>query len=584
MSTADELKAQGNKAFSAGQFDEAVSLFTKAIEVDPTNHVFYSNRSASYASLRKYNEALEDANKVISMKPDWPKGYSRKGAALLGQSKYEDAIKTFNEGLTHDESNALLKKGLDEAEAALARSKDMDGGFGKLFSGDVLGKIAKDPKLSPYLAQRDFVEKVQQIQANPSSMQQHLQDPRIMTLMMSLMGLDTEMMSKGSDAEGNASSSSPSSSSEDTPMPDASSPSSKSEAKSEPKDEPMEEKEETEEDKKKKEALAEKDLGNAAYKKREFDTALQHYAKAWKLDPTNISILTNKAAVHFEMEQFQECIQVCEEAVDVGRENLSDYKLIGRALCRIGNAYVKLDNLDEAIKYYNKSLSEHRTADTLGRLKEVEKLKTQREKAAYHNPQLANEARERGNALFKAADWVAASKEYSEAIRRDESDPRAYSNRAACYTKLMAFPEALKDCEKCISLDPTFIKGYIRKAAIEFLKRDHSTCLETCNTALEQDKEGKHRREIEAQMAKCYSAMSGLDSGSSDPNETEEERQKRAASDPEVQKILSDPVMQQILGQMQEDPKAAQEHLKNPMINAKIKKLISAGIIRVGRQ
>lgn len=42
-------------------------------------------------------------------------------------------------------------------------------------------------------------------------------------------------------------------------------------------------------------ALEEKEKGNAAYKKREFTTALEHYDKAIELDPTNVTFLTNKA-------------------------------------------------------------------------------------------------------------------------------------------------------------------------------------------------------------------------------------------------------------------------------------------------
>jgi stress-induced-phosphoprotein 1 len=59
--------------------------FTQAIELDPTNHVLYSNRSGSYASLRDFDNALADANKVVEIKPDWPKGYTRKAAAMHGQ-------------------------------------------------------------------------------------------------------------------------------------------------------------------------------------------------------------------------------------------------------------------------------------------------------------------------------------------------------------------------------------------------------------------------------------------------------------------------------------------------------------------
>ena len=57
-------------------------------------------------------------------------------------------------------------------------------------------------------------------------------------------------------------------------------------------------------------------------------------------------------------------------------------------------------------------------------------------------------------------------KEYNEAIARAPRDAKLYSNRSACYTKLMEFHMALKDAEKCIELDPTFIKGHLRKGAI----------------------------------------------------------------------------------------------------------------------
>jgi stress-induced-phosphoprotein 1 len=76
-----------------------------------------------------------------------------------------------------------------------------------------------------------------------------------------------------------------------------------------------------------------------------------------------------------------------------------------RALQRIGNAYSKLNDLDNAIKYYGKSLTEHRTPETLQKLRDAEKLKKEQEKAAYYNPELADKAREEGNAFFKEAKW-----------------------------------------------------------------------------------------------------------------------------------------------------------------------------------
>ena len=54
---------------------------------------------------------------------------------------------------------------------------------------------------------------------------------------------------------------------------------------------------EDEDAKVKKSALAEKELGSAAYKKRNFDEAGTHFQKAWDLYPKDITFLTNLAGM-----------------------------------------------------------------------------------------------------------------------------------------------------------------------------------------------------------------------------------------------------------------------------------------------
>lgn len=174
----------------------------------------------------------------------------------------------------------------------------------------------------------------------------------------------------------------------------------------------------------------------------------------------------------------------------------------------MANAYTKIDDLENAIKYLNKSLTEHRTPDVLNKLRELEKLKKQKDEEAYKDPKLSDEARERGNQLFKKGDFSAAVKEYSEAIKRNDQDPKNFSNRAACYTKLMAFPEADKDCDAAIRIDPSFVKAYIRKAAILYVKKDYMKCIDLCNEAKTIDSESKHTAEIDAQVLFKVSPLS----------------------------------------------------------------------------
>ncbi|KAF9164396.1 Hsp90 cochaperone [Actinomortierella ambigua] len=570
--SAEEFKQQGNKLFLAKDYSAAIDAFSKAIELDASNHVLYSNRSACYASLREYQKALEDGEKTVSLNASWAKGYGRKAAALFGLGRLNEAEKTYEEGLKIEPTNPQLQKGLQETQQAM--ESEASAGIGQFFGPDTISRMASNPKLAPFLSQPDVMEKIRAIQANPNALNQYMQDPRIMTIMMGLMGIDA----RGATAEEAASAM-------ETDAPEDTS-SKQEEAKKKKEEEAKKEeaiKEEempSEEDLKKKEALAAKDLGNAAYKKRKFDEALEHYGKAWDLDPTNISILTNKAAVFFEMGNFEECIKTCEQAIEVGREHRADYKLIAKALGRIGTAYTKLNNLPEAIKYFNKSLAEHRTPDILAKLKETEKAKATADREAYRDVNLSAEARERGNALFKKHDYAGAVKEYTEAIKRDDADPRAYSNRAACYIKLMAIHEASKDADKCLELDPKFVKGHIRKAAVQFIKKEYDDCLETCQQAKELDVDRKNAAEIDGQIQKVYQEMNR--SYQRRDGESDEEVLKRAQQDPEIQRLLADPAMRAILQQMQEDPQAAMAHMKNPKVAANIRKLVSAGIIRTG--
>lgn len=78
------------------------------------------------------------------------------------------------------------------------------------------------------------------------------------------------------------------------------------------------------------------------------------------------------------------------------------------------------------------------------------------DRAAYIDPEQSATAREEGNRLFKEGDFAGAVKSYTESIKRDPNDPRGYNNRALAYTKLVALPEALKDAEEAIRVDPTF--------------------------------------------------------------------------------------------------------------------------------
>ncbi|KAK7756879.1 Hsp90 cochaperone [Diatrype stigma] len=591
MSSADELKALGNKAIAEKKFDEAIDAFTKAIEIEPSNHVFYSNRSAAYASKKDWTNALKDAEKTTEVKPDWPRGWGRKGAALHGAGDLLGASEAYEEGLKQDPNNAGLKSGLASVKRAMEQEAggagfDPSGGLGKMFSDpNLLQKLMNNPKTSGFFADPSFIAKIQAIQQNPSNTQELFSDPRMIQVLGVAMGVDMDMRMPG-DAPPDPSSSGKTTAEEDTEMPDlvpepstASKPAPAKAPEPEPAPEPEDE-EAIAKKKAKEEADKEKALGTENYKKRNFDEAIKHYSKAWELYQ-DITYLNNLGAAHFEKGDYQACIDACTKAVEEGRAIYADFKMISKSYARIGTAYEKLGNLDAAIENYKKSLTEHRTPDVVTKLRAIEKRKLEEAKKAYIDPVKAEEAREEGNKKFKEQDFPAAVAAYTEMIKRAPDDARGYSNRAAAYVKLFEFPSALDDCDAAIKKDPKFIRAYIRKAQIYFGMREYSRCIDACNDATTVDNEhhnGANAREIDQQQQKALQAMY-----SARENETEDQTRERLQRDPEIMSIMADPVMQSILQQAQSDPAALQEHMRNPAVRSNIQKLIAAGVIRVGR-
>lgn len=558
MSTADELKAQGNAALQAENFTEAVKFYSQAIEIDPSNHILYSNRSAAYAKTNDYASALKDAEKTIELKSDWPKGYSRKGAALELLENYDEAIMIYEQGLKIDPTNPQLQEALNNCKSNAAKppSFTLGGGTdGNPFSDPKLfAALAMNPKTRDLIADPEVQQLLRGLQKNPNDITKLLAHPKASQLLQAMFsGMGGGMGEAfGAAMDG-----------DDEPMPPQPEETKPTPAPKEPTPDPNAGLTEAQ-----KQAVEEKAKGNEAYKKKEFEVALSHYDKAIELEPTNITYYNNKAAVFFEQADYTKCIETCEKSIEVGRENRADYKLIAKAIARIGNSWQKQNDLDKALKYFNSSLSEHRNPDIIKKKQDIEKLIKEKKLLELLDPVKAEEFKNLGNDAFRKGDFPTAMKNYNQAIIHNPNDSKLYRNRAACYSKLMEFPSALKDCDKAIELDPAFVKAHVQKGSILAVLKEKSKAQSAYAKALELD-------------PTCQEAIDGYRNCAMEAAMNPEEARARAMNDPEVQRILGDPAMRMILEQMQTDPKAVQDHLKNPEVKAKIQKLIESGLIQV---
>ena len=104
----DAKKNEGNEAFKAKKYDEAIRLYSEAIDLDHTSHVYYSNRAAAYLGKESWEEAARDGEECVHLKKDFVKGYHRWALALKGMKQYGKALETLKAGQKVDFNNKDL--------------------------------------------------------------------------------------------------------------------------------------------------------------------------------------------------------------------------------------------------------------------------------------------------------------------------------------------------------------------------------------------------------------------------------------------------------------------------------------------
>eukprot|EP00980_Cylindrotheca_fusiformis_P015469 scaffold4347_cov117-Cylindrotheca_fusiformis.AAC.13 len=562
MSTAEEFKAAGNEALKQGDTSKAIENYTKAINADGSNHVYYSNRSAAYLKQGDAHNALEDANACIGLKPDFAKGYSRKGAALHSLKRYNDSIAAYNEGLSRFPSDAGLKKGLEdvnrEKENPMGTSS-AGGAAGGLFGPQMMAQMAMDPRLRKYLNDPDVMGKIQMVQKNPNLMPTIMSDPKMMEMLSMMMGQEQE----------------------EEPSGPAPAPAPKK--KEEKKEEKPEEKEEdwsnlSPEERKKKEtekaARLKKEEGNNFYKNKEFEKALAAYDEAIAIDPTNMTFLSNKAAVYFTQKKYDECIAQCMEAIEVGKANRAPFEDRAKAFTRCAKAYQKKKDLVTAIEMCKNAQLEFFDKATQRLLKTLELEKKKSDFAAYQDDEKAEEAKQRGNDHFRKQEWPKAVAEYEEAVKRAPKNAAIRNNLSAALCKIMDFNGARREVEKALEIDPKYVKAWARKGDIEMVMKEFHKAMDSYKAGLE----------LEPNNPSCKQGLQKVTAqiNYGRQNMTEEQKKEQAAhamADPEIQAILQDPVTQQVLRDFAENPSAAQQAMNDPSVAAKIQKLIASGVV-----
>jgi len=105
---AKSLKDEGNQLLRSKNYDEAIGKYSEAINLDPQNAVYYSNRSAAYMHTNEFENAAKDAEKAIELNPKWIKAYMRLGIARTRQEEFEKALEAYETALTFTKASDAL--------------------------------------------------------------------------------------------------------------------------------------------------------------------------------------------------------------------------------------------------------------------------------------------------------------------------------------------------------------------------------------------------------------------------------------------------------------------------------------------
>ncbi|KAJ8377811.1 hypothetical protein AAFF_G00251300 [Aldrovandia affinis] len=116
IAEAERLKTDGNDQMKVENFDAAVEFYTKAIEINPRNAVYFCNRAAAYSKLGNYAGAVQDCERAIGIDPGYSKAYGRMGLALASLNKHTEAVSYYKKAVELDPENETYRSNLRIAE------------------------------------------------------------------------------------------------------------------------------------------------------------------------------------------------------------------------------------------------------------------------------------------------------------------------------------------------------------------------------------------------------------------------------------------------------------------------------------
>lgn len=178
-------------------------------------------------------------------------------------------------------------------------------------------------------------------------------------------------------------------------------------------------------------------------------------------EPNFAEAYNNRGNAYSDLNQLETAIKDYNKAIELNSNNAGAYY-------NRGNAHRKLNQYAKAIEDYSKAIEKNpkfgiaydNRGVTYGRLNQYEKAFKDFEKAIELNPNDAVAYNNRGLTYAKLNQLERAIEDYNRAIELNPNYADAYNNRGIAYAVLNQMERAVKDYNKAIELNPNLADAY----------------------------------------------------------------------------------------------------------------------------
>ncbi|GAD94995.1 DnaJ domain protein [Paecilomyces variotii No. 5] len=123
-------KEEGNSAFKARDYQKAIDLWTKTLEIDPDNKDVNSkvlgNRAQAYINLKDYDSAIKDSTEALRLDPSYLKAQKLRAKAHGAAGNWEEAIKDYKAVAEVNPGEKGIQEDIRTAEFELKKSQRKD--------------------------------------------------------------------------------------------------------------------------------------------------------------------------------------------------------------------------------------------------------------------------------------------------------------------------------------------------------------------------------------------------------------------------------------------------------------------------